>query len=63
MISDAMSTLLHVSLKGKILWTEPLPGVNQEGIAVDDTRTFFVAQDSGGVLVLRRVAHRNDSAN
>jgi uncharacterized protein YjiK len=49
-ISDGGNAIMQITPKGKVLKTERLPGLNQEGIAVDEAGFVYVAQDSGGIL-------------
>ena len=49
-ISDGGNAIMRITPKGKVLKTERLPGLNQEGIAVDDKGFVYIAQDSGGIL-------------
>lgn len=53
-VSDALSTLFLLDRTGEVLGSEPIPGRDQEGIAVDGEGYWYIAQDSGGVLMLRR---------
>lgn len=57
-LSDSLNTLLTLTTAGEVLSVEPVPGRDQEGIAVDDAGNWYLAQDSGGVLLLRRLEPR-----
>jgi len=52
-ISDDMNRLMALSRTGVLLRTWLLPGQNQEGITVGPDGTMYIAQDSGGILVLK----------
>jgi uncharacterized protein YjiK len=55
-ISDERNLLLVVSLAGQIIHVYPLPGVRQEGIALDAKGYLYIAQDAkDGILKLRPV--------
>ena len=49
-ISDGGNAIMRITPKGKVLETERLPGVHQEGITIDARGYVYVAQDSGGIL-------------
>ncbi len=49
-ISDATNTFWEVTTEGEILRSHALPGQNQEGIAMDETGSLYIAQDSGGIV-------------
>jgi len=51
-LSDENDQFLEIDRKGNIVRSLVLPGKNQEGVTVDDKGTLYIAQDSGGVLVL-----------
>ena len=51
-ISDRKNRLYSYSLTEGHLWDIPLPGVTQEGIALDAEGGFYIAQDRGGILLL-----------
>jgi len=48
-ISDSANTILEVTLSGDVSGAYTLPGVDQEGITVDDLGNFYIAQDSGEI--------------
>ncbi len=51
-ISDTDDELYYYSIEEGIIWRSFLPGENQEGIAIDGDGSFYIAQDSGGLLRL-----------
>ncbi len=54
-ISDATNTILEYSRKGELLSIHAFPGDNQEGITVDSDGFIYIAQDSGGIIKLKRL--------
>ena len=52
-ISDGGNAIMRITPKGKVLKTERLPGVHQEGITVDNRGFVYIAQDSGGILTFK----------
>lgn len=52
-VSDKMNRLFSVTLDGKVLSAYPLPGTDQEGVALDGADFLYIAQDSGGILKLK----------
>jgi uncharacterized protein YjiK len=50
-IADARDRLLVLDLDGKIQASIALPGVQQEGLSLDDTGTLWVADDRAGRLM------------
>jgi myo-inositol-hexaphosphate 3-phosphohydrolase len=57
-ISDAMNTFLEITRDGKIVRSYAFPGYNQEGIAVDREGFLYIAQDSGGIIKVKRTSTR-----
>jgi len=52
-VSDSEDRVVAFTRTGRRLQSWSLPGVNQEGIAVDANGCMYIAQDSGGVLKLK----------
>jgi len=52
-ISDATNALLEYTREWELVGSWAFPGNDQEGIAFDGAGTFYVAQDSGGVIKFR----------
>jgi uncharacterized protein YjiK len=52
-VSDKMNSLFRVTLDGRVLSACSLPGVDQEGVALDSEGLLYIAQDSGGILKLK----------
>jgi uncharacterized protein YjiK len=50
-IADARDRLLVVDLDGRVQASIPLPGVQQEGLALDDEGTLWIADDRAGRLL------------
>jgi uncharacterized protein YjiK len=50
-IADARDRLLVVDLDGKVQASLPLPGAQQEGLAIDDAGTLWIADDRAGRLL------------
>lgn len=50
-IADARDLLLVLDLDGKVVASMPLPGIQQEGLALDDGGTLWVADDRAGRLM------------
>jgi uncharacterized protein YjiK len=57
-ISDAANTLFEITREGKILQAFAFPGDNQEGIAIDANGFLYIAQDSGGIIKVKRNRRR-----
>lgn len=53
-ISDETNTFFEITKKGKILHSYAFPGDNQEGIAIDNDGFLYIAQDSGGIIKIKR---------
>ena len=51
-ISDTEDALYLLDESGLILDSHRLPGKSQEGIAIDEYGMVYIAQDSGGILVI-----------
>jgi hypothetical protein len=58
LISDTTDTLLEYDRSGRILGAWRLPGTDQEGIAADPDGFLYIAQDSGGIVKIRRRTER-----
>ena len=50
--SDASNTFYQIDRNWNYLRAKAFPGANQEGIALDGKGTMYIAQDSGGILVI-----------
>lgn len=53
-IIDRGDLLLELDTGGRTRATLPLPGIDQEGIALDGAGRLFVAEESGELLILNR---------
>ncbi len=53
-ISDATNTIHECSLSGETLHSWALPGCNQEGFTADNAGFLYIAQDSGGIIKMKR---------
>lgn len=53
-VSDKMNTIFEVSTAGKTIKSHPLPGINQEGVTIDAEGFMYIAQDSGGIIKIKR---------
>lgn len=51
--SDAMNRVFEITRQGDIVQSYDLPGVDQEGIAIDSEGFLYVAQDSGGIIKVK----------
>jgi uncharacterized protein YjiK len=51
-ISDMTDTLFEITKTGNIVNSFPLPGADQEGIALDRAGQIYISQDSGGIIKL-----------
>ncbi len=54
-ISDATNTILEYSRQHELLSIHAFPGDNQEGITVDSDGFIYIAQDTGGIIKLKRL--------
>lgn len=54
-ISDATNTVMEYSRQNKLINAWALPGDNQEGITIDRDGFIYIAQDSGGIIKLKRL--------
>jgi uncharacterized protein YjiK len=52
-VSDAMNRVFEITREGDIVQYYDLPGVDQEGIAIDSEGFLYVAQDSGGIIKVK----------
>ena len=59
-LSDATNSLHEFTLDGQLVRGWSFPGVNQEGVTTDGNGTWFIAQDSGGII---RMVERGSTAN
>ena len=57
-ISGVGNGLFELTRDGDILATYTLPGDNQEGIAMDEDGFLYIAQDSGGIIKIKRDRER-----
>ena len=51
--SDASNTFYEIDRNWNFLRARAFPGANQEGLALDGKGTMYIAQDSGGILVIK----------
>lgn len=49
-ISDAENVIFEMKRDGTLLHARPMPGKDQEGIAVDSDGNLYIAQDSGQII-------------
>ena len=49
-LSDEEDRLASLTQEGKVLLSKPIPGANQEGVALSPNGDLFIAEDSGGVF-------------
>lgn len=49
-ISDTHNALLVITTNGRVLARHALPGIDQEGITLDDTGNLYIAEDSGNIV-------------
>ncbi|MDP8247546.1 MAG: SdiA-regulated domain-containing protein [Candidatus Tritonobacter lacicola] len=49
-ISDAENVIFEMKRDGTLLLARPMPGKDQEGIAVDPDGNLYIAQDSGQII-------------
>lgn len=60
-VSDTMNRWFLVTTEGNLLQSGALPGVDQEGIAIDAEGFWYIAQDSGDVLKWRDPSIENET--
>ncbi len=53
-LSDAHNVILTVNHDGQIIETHAFPGDEQEGLAMDNEGFIYIAQDTGGVLKIKK---------
>lgn len=54
-LSDANNVLLEITRDGEILRSWAFPGDNQEGLGMDNEGHLYIAQDSGGIIKIKRM--------
>ena len=53
-ISDTTNTFFEITRVGKVLRSCTLPGEDQEGITADEEGFLYLAQDSGGIIKVKK---------
>lgn len=49
-LSDAENVMFEIGRDGSVLNARPMPGKDQEGLAVDDEGNLYISQDSGEII-------------